>query len=197
MDFGKFLVIHAGRAHKVPSNLSLLDEAYTDAVELLNVVEQETSKGGTGPSYDERKTKLHHRELGRTARLGQEIVRIALENGLLVDPNSRHRPSENKTTRKRKQHKRTEVQSTRVQALPGTSSSSLQQQDSNNSGFSLEPTQLPDRATAQQTTLASIQSTDVHPHSNSMLFPIIPMFDNSRFPVNISGSMFDFTRTQT
>ena len=31
----------------------------------------------------------------------------------------------------------------------------------------------------------------------SLLFPIIPMFDNSRFPVNISGSMFDFTRTQT
>ena len=30
-----------------------------------------------------------------------------------------------------------------------------------------------------------------------VLFPIIPMFDNSRFPVNISGSMFDFTRTQT
>lgn len=175
MDFGKFLVIHAGRAHKAPSNLSLLDAAHTDArdsvllaVELLNAVEQETSKGGTGPSYDERKTKLHHRKLGRTARLGQEIVRIALENGLLVDPNSRHRPPENKTTRKRKQHKRTEVQSTRVQALPGTSSSSLQQQDSNNSGFSLEPTQLPDRATAQQTTLASIQSTDVHPHSNSM-----------------------------
>lgn len=175
MDFGKFLVIHAGRAHKAPSNLSLLDAAHTDArdsvllaVELLNAVEQETSKGGTGPSYDERKTKLHHRELGRTARLGQEIVRIALEIGLLVDPNLRHRPSENKTTRKRKQHKRTEVQSTRVQALPGTSSSSLQQQDSNNSDFSLEPTQLPDRATAQQTTLASIQSTDVHPHSNSM-----------------------------
>lgn len=175
MDFGKFLVIHAGRAHKAPSNLSLLDAAHTDArdsvllaVELLNAVEQETSKGGTGPSYDERKTKLHHRELGRTARLGQEIVRIALEIGLLVDPNSRHRPSENKTTRKRKQHKRTEVQSTRVQALPGTSSSSLQQQDSNNSDFSLEPTQLPDRATAQQTTLASIQSTDVHLHSNSM-----------------------------
>lgn len=117
MDFGKFLVIHAGRAHKAPSNLSLLDAAHTDArdsvllaVELLNAVEQETSKGGTGPAYDERKTKLHHRELGRTARLGQEIVRIALEIGLLVDPNSRHRPSENKTTRKRKQHKRTEVQ---------------------------------------------------------------------------------------
>ena len=30
-----------------------------------------------------------------------------------------------------------------------------------------------------------------------VLFPLIPMFDNSRFPVNISGSMFDFTRTQT
>ena len=33
--------------------------------------------------------------------------------------------------------------------------------------------------------------------SGGVLFPIIPMFDNSRFPVNISGSMFDFTRTQT
>ena len=33
--------------------------------------------------------------------------------------------------------------------------------------------------------------------SSQLLIPIIPMFDNSRFPVNISGSMFDFTRTQT
>ena len=31
----------------------------------------------------------------------------------------------------------------------------------------------------------------------TVLFPIFPMFDNSRFPVNNSGSMFDFTRTQT
>lgn len=49
------------------------------------------------------------------------------------------------------------------------SSSSLQQQNFNNLGFSLKQMQRPDRATAQQTTPAftSIQSNAVH-HSNSM-----------------------------
>lgn len=57
-------IIHAGWAHKGPSNLFLLDAAHTDtrdsvllAVELRSI-EQGTSKGGTGPSYEERKTKL-------------------------------------------------------------------------------------------------------------------------------------------
>ena len=168
-------MIHAGWAHKDPSNLSLFDAAHTDtrdsvllAVELKSI-QQGISKGGTGPSYEERKTKLHRRELGRAAQLGQELMQIASENGLLVDPNSGHRPPENKTTHKRKQHKRTEAQSTDVQALPGTSSSSLQQQILTKSGCSLEPTQRSDRATAQQTTpaFASVQSNAVH-HSNSM-----------------------------
>ena len=57
-------IIQAGWAHKDPSNLFLLDAAHTDtrdsvllAVELRSI-EQGTSKGGTGPSYEERKTKL-------------------------------------------------------------------------------------------------------------------------------------------
>ena len=118
---------------------------------------------------EERKTKLHRRELRRAAQLGEEMMRIASDNGLLVDPNSGHRPPENKTTRKRKQHKRTEVQSTDVQALPGTSSSSSQPQILNNSAFSLEPSQRSNRATTQQTTPAfvSVQSNAVH-HSYSM-----------------------------
>ena len=62
-------VIHAGWAHKDPSNLSLLDAAHTytrDSVLLaveLKSIEQGTSKGGTGPSYEERKTKLRRRAL--------------------------------------------------------------------------------------------------------------------------------------
>ena len=56
-------MIHAGWAHKDLSNLSLLDAAHTDTRDsvLLTVelksIEQGTSKGGTGPSYEERKTK--------------------------------------------------------------------------------------------------------------------------------------------
>ena len=76
-------------------------------------------------------------------------MRIASENNLLVDPNSGHRPPENKTTRKRKQQKRKEVQSTDVHAPPGTSFPSLQQQNSETSGFSLEPTQWLTSASAQ------------------------------------------------
>ena len=86
------------------------------------------------------------------------MVRIASENGLLVDPNSGHRPPENQTTRKRKQQKRKEVQSTDVHALTGTRSPSLQQQNSENSVFSLEPT--------QRLASASVHSNAVqHSHS--------------------------------
>ncbi|PFX11818.1 hypothetical protein AWC38_SpisGene24330 [Stylophora pistillata] len=97
------------------------------------------------------------------------MMRLASKNGLFVHPKSGHRPPENKTTRKRKQHKRTEVESPNVEEVPGTSSHCLQQQNFNNSGSSLEPTQRPDRATAQQITPASttVQSNAV-PHSNSM-----------------------------
>ena len=56
-------VIHAGWAHKDPSNLSLLDAARMDtrdsvflAVELKSI-EQGTSNGGTGPSYEERRIR--------------------------------------------------------------------------------------------------------------------------------------------
>ena len=54
-------VIHAGWAHKDSSNLSLLDAAHmntTDSVLLaveLKCIEQGTSNGGTGPSYEERR----------------------------------------------------------------------------------------------------------------------------------------------
>ena len=70
-------VIHAGWAHKHPSNLSLLDAAHTDtkdsvllAVELMSI-KQGTSKGGTGPSYEERRTKMHRREIERAAQIGE------------------------------------------------------------------------------------------------------------------------------
>ena len=70
-------VIHAGWAHKDLSNLSLLDAAHTDtrnsvllAVELKSI-QQGISKGGTGPSYEERKTKLHRRELERQPNLAK------------------------------------------------------------------------------------------------------------------------------
>ena len=116
-------MIHAGWAHKDSSNLSLLDTAHTDTRDsvLLTVelksIEHGTSKGGTRPSYEERRKKLRCRELGRAAQLGEEMMQIASENGLLVEPNSGRCPPENKTTRKRKQQRRKEVQSSDVHAL--------------------------------------------------------------------------------
>ena len=84
---------------------------------------------------------MKNEEFGRAAQLDEELMQIASENCVLVDPNLGHRPSENKTTSKRKQHKRKEVQSTDVHVLPGTSYPSLQQHNSEISGFSLELTQ--------------------------------------------------------
>ena len=96
---------------------------------------------------------MHRREVGRAAQLGDEIMRVASENDLLVDPNSGHRPPENKTTRKRNQQKRTEAQSS-------ATSLNSQQQNLSNSGFSSQQTQRPDGAKALQIpqTLAGIQS---------------------------------------
>ena len=107
---------------------------------------------------------MRRRELGRAAQLGEEMMRIASENGLLVDPNSGHRPPENKTTRKRKQQKRKEVQSSDVHALPGRSSPSLQQQNSENSGFSLEPTQRLASASAQSNAVQHSHSITLNQH---------------------------------
>ena len=168
-------VIHAGWAHKDPSNLSLLDAAHTDtkdsvllAVELMSI-KQGTSKGGTGPSYEERRTKMHRREVGRAAQLGEEIMRVASENGLLVDPNSGHRPPENKTTRKRKQQKRTEAQSS-------ATSLNSQQQNVSNSGFSSQQTQRPDGAKSLQIpqAFASVQSNSALQSSELMQLRFLP-----------------------
>ena len=66
-------VIHAGWAHKDLSNLSLLDAAHTDTRDsmLLTVesIEQGTSKGGTGPSYEERKTRQLAKENNRSLKM--------------------------------------------------------------------------------------------------------------------------------
>ena len=58
-------VVHAGWAHRNSSNLSLLDAAHMDtrdsvlvAVELKSF-EQGYSKGGSGPSYQQRKEKTY------------------------------------------------------------------------------------------------------------------------------------------
>ena len=68
-------VIHAGWAHKNPSNLSLLGAAHIDTrhsvlltVELKSI-EQGTSKGGTGPSYEERKTRQLAKENNRSLKM--------------------------------------------------------------------------------------------------------------------------------
>ena len=91
-------------------------------------------------------------------------MQIASENGLLVEPNSGRCPPENKTTRKRKQQKCKEVQSSDVHALPGTSSPSLQQQNSDNSGFSLEPTQWLASASTQSNAVQHSHSITLNQH---------------------------------
>ena len=168
-------VIYGGWAHKDPLNLFLFDTAHTDTkdsvllvVELMSI-KQETSKGGTGPSYEERRAKMHCREVGRAAQLGEEIMRVASENGLLVDPNSGHRPPKNKTTRKKKQQKRTEAQSSATLL-------NAQQQNLSNSGFSSQQTQRPDGAKALQVqqTFASIQCNSALQSSKLMQLRCLP-----------------------
>lgn len=158
-------VIYGRWAHKDPSNLSLFDTAHTDTkdsvllVVELKSIKQETSKGGTGPC----------REVGRAAQLGEEIMQVASENGLLVDPNPGHRPPKNKTTHKKKKQKRSEAQSSATLL-------NAQQQNLSNSGFSSQQTQRPDGAKALQIqqTFASIQCNSALQSSKLMQLRCLP-----------------------
>ena len=102
-------VVHAGWAHRNSSNLSLLDAAHMDtrdsvlvAVELKSF-EQGYSKGGSGPSYQQRKEKTYRWEMDFAAKLGQDIAQLASESGQVVDLLFGHRPpaTKAKTTKTR------------------------------------------------------------------------------------------------
>lgn len=84
-------VVHAGWANRDNRNFSLLDVARVDVKDSvllkaeLEAIEQGTSKVvGRGPSYHEKRTRCHRRELNKPAQLGQEVERLAA--GLEVDP---------------------------------------------------------------------------------------------------------------
>ena len=70
----------------------------------LKVIEQETSKAvGRGPTYHDKRTRYHHRELQKAAQLGQEVE--SLTAGLEVYPQSGHCPPDTKSRRGEKQLK--------------------------------------------------------------------------------------------
>ena len=90
-------VVNAGLANRDNRNLSLLDVAQVDVKDgvllkaELEAIEQETSKAvGRGPTYHEKRTRCHHRELQKAAQLGQEVESLAA--GLEVYPKSGHCP---------------------------------------------------------------------------------------------------------
>ena len=73
-------VVRAGQANRDNQNLSLLDVAPVDVKDSvllkaeLKAIEQETSKAvGRGPTYHEKRTISHHREVQKAAQLGQEV----------------------------------------------------------------------------------------------------------------------------
>ena len=90
-------VVNAGWANRDNRNLSLLDAAQVDVKDSvllkaeLKAIEQETSKAvGRGPTYHEKRTSCHPRELQKAAQLGQEVESLAA--GLEVYPKSGHCP---------------------------------------------------------------------------------------------------------
>ena len=97
-------VIHAGWTHRDRANLSLLDVCQADIRDTL-LLDVELTKfqsgsapGGSGPSYAERKSLNHQRQLQKAKRIGKEMFPDE-NSGYLVDPKSSHcpRPKPNKT----------------------------------------------------------------------------------------------------
>ena len=73
-------LVSAGQGSRDNQNLSLLDVARVDVKDNvllkaeLKSIAQETSKAvGRGPTYHEKRTRSHHREVQKAAQLGQEV----------------------------------------------------------------------------------------------------------------------------
>lgn len=104
-------VIHAGWAHRDPSDMSLLDVCKIDGRETvvvyveLKVYAEGTSTRGSGPSYYQRKRQQHVREVEKAKRLSAEVFQ---DDGLIVDPKTSCHPRQNRkrTTGKRNTSRR-------------------------------------------------------------------------------------------
>ena len=98
-------VIHASWSHRDRSNLSLLDAAQADVRDSvmleaeLKAFKSGNTKGGSGPSYGERRKKSHQQEISRATQLGKEMSKL---RGNLVDPSSGHRPPQEKAGKGKK-----------------------------------------------------------------------------------------------
>nr|XP_058945312.1 uncharacterized protein LOC131773340 [Pocillopora verrucosa] len=57
------------------------------------------TKGGSGPSYGERRKESHQQEISRATQLGKEMSKL---RGNLVDPSSGHRPPQEKAGKGKK-----------------------------------------------------------------------------------------------
>ena len=97
--------IHASWSHRDRSNLSLLDAAQADVRDSvmleaeLKAFKLGNTKGGSGPSYGERRKKSHQQEISRATQLGKEMSKL---RGNLVDPSSGHRPPQEKAGKGKK-----------------------------------------------------------------------------------------------
>ncbi len=97
-------VIHAGWAHKDPSNMSLLEVCQADVRDAL-ILDVElkayragTATGGNGPSYNKRKRKQYEREIDQAKQMGSEMLQNQSEGniGRKIDPTSSFHPTEKK-----------------------------------------------------------------------------------------------------
>ena len=99
-------VIHTGWAHRDPTNLSLLEACHADVRDStildveLKAYADGAATGGDGPSYVQRRRKQYVREINQAKQLGREMFeRNTVNDGLVVDPSSSHRPLERRKKR--------------------------------------------------------------------------------------------------
>ena len=100
-------VIQAGWVHRDRPNLSLLDscQADTRGSLLLDVglknYQSGSASGGSGPSFADRQRRRHASQINKARSIGKQMFADDNEKyGLLIDPQSSHRPSGRKKSKR-------------------------------------------------------------------------------------------------
>ena len=136
-------VIHAGWAHKDPSNMSLLEVCQADVRDAiildveLKAYCAETATGGNGPSYNKRKRKQYEREINQAKQIGSEMFQHQdkPDGGRKIDPASSFRPKEKKKQSRNSSKSQNVRNETAVASTSRNSTLTVQQNPSLSSGL--------------------------------------------------------------
>lgn len=163
-------VIHAGWAHKDPSNMSLLEVCQADVRDAL-ILDVElkaygagTTTGGNGPSYSKRKRKQYEREINQAKQIGSEMFQNQGKDhsGRKIDPTSSFRPTEKKKRSRKSSSKSQNVRKDAAINASASGTSSLTDPQTATSASTLRENYVTSDTTSNITLTSNIQSLQSH-----------------------------------